>query len=122
MSPAGTLQSIVAPFSVADGTGKSLGTVVAEKCFYPNQDQPATEVGIRSTPMADLYIIVQSADPTKQIASIALILNPGVFWIWVGALITLIGGVIVGWPQRVARQAREMISDAERLVSTAAAE
>ncbi len=114
--------SIIVPFEVTDGSGKDLGTVVSEKSFYPNQDQPATEVGIRSTPMADLYIIVQSADPSKQIASIALILNPAVFWIWVGALITLIGGVIVGWPQRVAKQAKEVIADAERLVSTAAAE
>ena len=110
--------SILAPFRVTDASGKDLGTIVAEKSFFPNQEQPATEVGIRSTPAADLYIILQSADPGRRVAAVTFILNPGVFWIWLGALILLAGGVIVGWPQRQASDETKEVPDARRLASS----
>jgi len=90
---------LVGSFGLRRG-GEDLGGVRALKCQYANQEQPATEVAIRSTPAADLYIIMQSADPTDRVASVALLVNPGVFWIWFGALVVLAGGVIVGWPER----------------------
>jgi cytochrome c-type biogenesis protein CcmF len=86
--------------------------------MYVNQEQPTTEVGIRSSTREDLYVILESVDPETGIASIALIVNPGMFWIWVGALIVLGGGVIVGWPSRRPAPAlvTEEVSDEPRRV------
>ena len=100
--------SVIGMFEVSDAaTGKPLGTVRAEKNMFANQEQPTTEVGIRSTVMSDLYVILESADPSKQVASVALLINPGVFWIWAGALILLGGGAIVARPARKARREKE---------------
>ncbi len=94
--------SVIATFGVKDGGGRDLGDVRAEKSMYENQEQPTTEVGIRSTIISDLYIILAAVEPGERTASVALIINPGVFWIWTGALILLAGGVIVALPRRKA--------------------
>jgi cytochrome c-type biogenesis protein CcmF len=105
-------QGVIASIAVSDAsTGKSLGIVKTERSMYLNQDQPATEVGIRSTPVEDLYLIVQSADTTQQVGSFAFLVNPGVFWIWVGALVLLVGGLVVAWPRR---QAKRETTEVER--------
>ncbi|HSL14643.1 MAG TPA: heme lyase CcmF/NrfE family subunit [Actinomycetota bacterium] len=109
--------AMIATFSVADAdSGERLGDLRAERAFYVNQDQPTTEVGIRSTPLADLYVILESADPAEGVASIAVLINPGVFWIWVGAIVMLIGGLVVGWPQRRQPPLVEEVTDATRRV------
>jgi cytochrome c-type biogenesis protein CcmF len=108
-----TRQTIVGTFGLRDPSGRDLGTVDAEKSFYPNQDQPATEVGIRSTPWADLYIILSDPDPARQIAAVSYLVNPGMYWIWLGALIVVIGGVIVGWPSTRRSETKEVPDAAE---------
>jgi cytochrome c-type biogenesis protein CcmF len=111
--------SIIGSFAVAGADGKAIGTIVSEKSMYPNQDQPVTEVGIRSSLTADLYIIIQAADPATRVASVAYVINPGVFWIWFGALVVLVGGSISAWPQRARTKTKE-VPDEARLVSSEA--
>ncbi|MBI4728849.1 MAG: heme lyase CcmF/NrfE family subunit [Acidobacteria bacterium] len=81
-------------------SGASLGSMRAERNSYENQEQPTTEVGIRSTPVEDLYVILESADPAKRVASFAFLVNPAVFWIWFGGVIMMAGGLLVAWPER----------------------
>jgi cytochrome c-type biogenesis protein CcmF len=83
--------------------------------MYENQDQPTSEVGIRSTPLADLYVILESADPETGVVTVEALVNPGVFWIWVGGIVLLAGGVIAAWPRRAPRD------DVERLLTEAEA-
>jgi cytochrome c-type biogenesis protein CcmF len=105
--------SMIAVLGVKQDGGEDLGTIRSERSIHANQEQPTTEVGIRSTLIADLYIILQSADPTERVASLVLLVNPGVFWIWAGGLIVLAGGVIVGWPgQRPAKEPKEVTHEA----------
>ena len=92
--------STIATFGVQDGGGHDLGDVIAEKNMYANQEQPTTEVGIRSTVVSDLYIILAAVDSTAGTASVALLINPGMFWLWTGALILIAGGIIVARPRR----------------------
>ncbi len=97
--------STIATLAVSDASGgRDLGTIRTERNVYTNQEQPTTEVGIRATPAEDLYVILQSADLTGRVASLVVLVNPGVFWIWAGAMVLLAGGVIVGWPERSRRK------------------
>jgi cytochrome c-type biogenesis protein CcmF len=107
-------ETVIATFGIRDANGRSLGTVDAEKSFFAEQQQPATEVGIRSTPMADIYIILTTPDSQKRVAAVSYLINPGMYWIWFGGLIVIAGGVVVGWPQRRRREVPREVSDVAR--------
>jgi cytochrome c-type biogenesis protein CcmF len=91
--------------------GESAGALTTEKRHYLVNQQQATEVGIRSTPLEDLYVILagledmQGAadnDPDSQRATFRFLVNPLVGWIWYGGLIISIGTLIALWPGRPA--------------------
>ena len=104
--------TVVGFFRIRDADGKDLGVVRSEKSFYAAQEQPSTEVGIRSTPMADIYIILTTPDVQKRIAAVSYLINPGMYWVWLGGLVVVAGGVIVGWPQRRRREEPKEVLDA----------
>jgi cytochrome c-type biogenesis protein CcmF len=109
--------TVIGTFGVRDAGGKDLGTVDAEKSFYVDREQPSTEVGILSTPGADIYIILSEPDPQGQTAAISYLVNPGMYWIWLGALLVVAGGIIVGWPQSRRREdPREVTDETDQLV------
>jgi cytochrome c-type biogenesis protein CcmF len=99
--------AIVGIFGLKDADGRDLGTIRAEQAMYENQQQ-VTEVGMRSTPAADVYVVMNGADTNTGVATVDLFLEPGVFWLWLGMAIVLIGGVIAAWPRRANMQAREV--------------
>ncbi len=87
--------------------GKSIGFMSTERRFYPSQGMTTTEVGIRSTPFEDLYLIlgdvkdfegVVANDPGAQQIVAEVQVNPLVGWIWYGGLILTIGSLIALWP------------------------
>jgi cytochrome c-type biogenesis protein CcmF len=101
----GHMRQWIALLSV-DRDGRPLGTMSTERRFYFAQGQPVTEVGIRSTALEDLYIILASLDervgmgndPDFQRATFQVMVNPLVPWIWYGGLILAFGTLIGLWP------------------------
>jgi cytochrome c-type biogenesis protein CcmF len=83
--------------------GKPMGIITTEKRQYIDSQgrelfKPITEVGIRSTAKQDTYIVLAGlAD--KDTAALEIRFNPLVVWVWIGGFITMIGGLIVMWPQ-----------------------
>ncbi|HSH76606.1 MAG TPA: heme lyase CcmF/NrfE family subunit [Longimicrobiales bacterium] len=90
--------------------GEPQGILTTEKRQYTTQDMgspPMTEVGIKSYPLEDLYLILSelddmqgavSADSEAQGLYLQVLVKPLVSWIWLGCLI-LAGGTIIGlWP------------------------
>lgn len=88
---------------------RELGLMTSEKRFYSTQpDQPTTEVGIHSTPVEDLYLILAAVDDVQgvarndarsQRATFRILVNPLVSWIWYGGLVMAVGGLIALWPE-----------------------
>ena len=68
---------------------------------------------IRSTPVEDLYVILSSADLSKHVASLEVIVNPAVFWVWIGAIVILLGGLIVAMPRRTVRREVAEVANAQ---------
>jgi cytochrome c-type biogenesis protein CcmF len=71
------------------------------------------EVGIRSTPLEDLYIILADAedlegmvanDPGAQRIITEIQINPLVGWIWYGGIVLTIGSLIALWPAAEVRK------------------
>jgi cytochrome c-type biogenesis protein CcmF len=95
----------IATLSVAKD-GVFVGSLNTERRLYLAQGQPVTEVGIRSSFLEDLYVILATldeqvgsgTDPRFHRATFQVLVNPLVPWIWYGGLILALGTLIALWP------------------------
>jgi len=78
--------------------GKKIDTLKPEKRFYKKPQQPTTEVAIRSTLGADLYMVLGSFDQDTKLATLQVYINPLVSFLWYGGLVMAFGTAIVIWP------------------------
>ena len=94
--------------------GRTVDTLRPEKRFYKKQEQPTTEVAIRSTLGSDLYLVLGSYDEETGMATILAYLNPLISFLYWGGLMLVIGTAVVIWPPRaVAREPANASSAAE---------
>ena len=82
--------------------GRELGGLEPKKLFYPNNQEPGTEVAIMGGLARDIYVILAGWDDTMA-ASFQVMVNPLVAWIWIGGFVLVFGTIFSLWPQ--ARQA-----------------
>jgi len=83
--------------------GVSIGRITSEKrqhrdSFGRNTFEPSTEVAIRSNLREDLYVVYAGSVNGTDAATYAITINPLVMWVWLGAGILIIGGLITMWP------------------------
>jgi cytochrome c-type biogenesis protein CcmF len=78
--------------------GKPIVLMQPAKLFYKRPQQPATRVAIRSTPAADLYVVLAGIDDATGLTTFQVFLTPLVFWLWAGGLIMALGTVVAMWP------------------------
>jgi len=74
--------------------GKLEALLFPEKRFYPVQQMPTTEAGIHSGITRDLYVVL--GDPVDGGAQWAVrsYVKPWANWIWLGALVMSLGGLV----------------------------
>jgi cytochrome c-type biogenesis protein CcmF len=81
--------------------GAAIGQMRPAKWFFRKREQePTTEVAIRRGVAEDLYIVMPAFDLKDQSASLHIVVNPLVNWIWVGFGIMAIGTGIALLPER----------------------
>ena len=80
--------------------GREITKLTAGKSFHPSEQQPIAQVGIRSTPWEDLYVILGGVEPDGSAATLKVMVNPMVMWIWLGGLIITFGALITIIPSR----------------------
>lgn len=83
--------------------GKPVGRVAPEKVFFPEFQQPTTEVSILSSFKEDLYVVLSSWDNGGEEATIKVNINPLMAWMWIGGYILVIGTLFAVWPGRGSR-------------------
>jgi cytochrome c-type biogenesis protein CcmF len=71
----------------------------AKFVFNTHPDMPTSEVSIISTLREDLYTVMASVSPTTRVAHLKAFVTPLVLWIWLGAVILIIGTAIGMWPE-----------------------
>ena len=87
--------------------GDEVATLTPERRAYPVEGDTTTEAAIHTTWFADIYAVVGDGDPESG-WTVRLYHNPLVPWIWVGAVIMVLGGLVslsdrrhrVGVPER----------------------
>ncbi|MCL5256197.1 MAG: heme lyase CcmF/NrfE family subunit [Chloroflexi bacterium] len=93
---------------VYNQAGQQIDTMLPKKEMYQNQDQPYTEVAIRSTLSEDLYLILGGWDTNGASATFKVLINPLIMWIWIGGVVLSLGALISMWPGR--QEARRLES------------
>jgi len=82
-----------------------VGSLDPRMNFYRTQDQPVPTPAVRSRPSGDVYINLMAYKPDGSAATLRVIVEPFVPWIWIGGLIVAMGAMVSAWPvkRRVAR-------------------
>ncbi len=91
--------------------GEIVGKISSEKRFYPVQNAHTTEAGIRSSLIEDVYVSLGEKQENGSWA-VRSYIKPYANWIWLGALIMTLGGLLslsdrrhrVGAPTRAKKQ------------------
>ena len=92
--------------------GETIALLFPERRWYPVERQPTTEAGIVTLWHGDLYAVLGDPDGSGRWVT-RYYYNPGVAWMWAGALVMALGGLIsvsdrrlrVGAPRRSLRPA-----------------
>lgn len=100
--------------------GTPIGNLTTEQRQYVTADRPMTEVGIRSSFVEDLYLILAaiddlngalSDDAADQGIDLQVLVKPLIGWIWWGTMILAVGSLLALWPsverRRAPQEARE---------------
>ncbi|NOT27109.1 MAG: cytochrome c biogenesis protein CcsA [Acidobacteria bacterium] len=69
--------------------------------FRKHEDQPTTEVAIRRSFAEDIYLVMPAFNLEDQSASMEIVINPLVNWVWVGFGILALGTGIALLPETV---------------------
>ena len=82
--------------------GKSIGELRPAKWSYRGHEEepPRTIVTIKESLLEDLYIILNGTDNAEAVASIKVIINPLVNWVWFGFALLMLGTAIAFLPER----------------------
>jgi len=92
---------LTATLSVYAG-GKRLGTMhPARWVYFKHEGQPTTEVDIRRSAREDLFVVLGDHDGRLDAATLKVIVNPLVNWIWIGFVLLTLGTVIAMAPTRL---------------------
>jgi len=92
--------------------GDFVAELFPERRVYPVTRMPTTEAAIRSNGLSDLYVVIGESN-ADGLWTVRLYHNPLVPWIWFGAVIMSVGGLVsladrrlrVGAPARQSRDA-----------------
>jgi cytochrome c-type biogenesis protein CcmF len=89
-----------AVIKVQTPAGKTL-TITPRSDYYAVQQQSVTVPGEWNTVKGDLYIVLVDWQPlSASSATFRIYWNPLIFWLWAGAVVLILGGLIAFWPDR----------------------
>jgi cytochrome c-type biogenesis protein CcmF len=96
----GQKQMVTAHLTVFQGDREVRKIYPAKWYFRKHEQEPTTEVGIWRRPSEDLYVVMAAFDLKDQSASLHVVVNPLVNWIWFGFGIMALGTGIALLPER----------------------
>lgn len=72
--------------------------------YYRTSDQPIATPAVRSRPDRDVYVNLMAFERDGSRATFRVLIEPLVFWIWLGGGIVGLGAVVALWPARRRRR------------------
>ncbi len=83
---------VEAAFSVGKG-GSISGVMRPRLNYYPNSQQPIGTPSVRTRPGGDLYLSLMAYAQDGSTATVNVIFNPMIVWIWIGGGIVTLGAL-----------------------------
>jgi cytochrome c-type biogenesis protein CcmF len=80
--------------------GNAYATLSPRMNYYPTSQAPVPTPDVRSTLLGDTYMNLMAFQQDGSNATIKVILEPLVPWIWLGGGIICLGAVLSAWPTR----------------------
>jgi cytochrome c-type biogenesis protein CcmF len=82
--------------------GREAGTLFPRLNYYTSRagEAPITTPGVRSRADNDLYVNLLAFAQDGSTATLDVIVEPLVVWIWIGSFIVAFGALITMWPRR----------------------
>jgi cytochrome c-type biogenesis protein CcmF len=68
--------------------------------FYRSSQQPIASPAVASSLTKDLYLTLMAFDQEENHATVRVIVNPAVAWLWIGGGVMGLGALIAVWPRR----------------------
>ena len=85
---------IGATLDVLGQDGAVIGSIEPRMNFYHVSDQPVPTPDVRSSLKGDLYVNLSAFEPNGANATVKVIVEPLVPWIWFGGLVMVLGAII----------------------------
>lgn len=86
---------------ITDARGNVLGELHPRIDYYPDAQQNMTIPGERATLRDDLYVLLVDWQPAGvNGATFKIFVNPLINWLWIGALVFLVGIIVTVLPER----------------------
>ena len=97
-------------------SGELLSTIHPRRNIYDkNPEMPTSEVGLRTTLVEDVYVVLNGWENNGQMATFTIYVNPLTVWMWIGGVLLVLGTLIAAWPH----PARRRSETAERVAYAA---
>ena len=99
-----------------------IATLRPQLNFHRNWDQPQSEIAIRTSMRSDVYVVLAGLDDDGDEIVLRLHNNPLVAWVWTGAAVAVLGGLLAALLRRRRREGPDDLDlEAQTADSTAAA-
>ena len=95
--------SRVANFEITKN-GRDLGKAAPRLNHYKKMNQAIGTPTVISGWDEDLYLSLVQVDPEAKMASLSVVVEPLVWWLWFGGGVMLFGSLIAGWPSQRRRE------------------
>jgi cytochrome c-type biogenesis protein CcmF len=80
--------------------GRVFGKIDPRQHFYPSSDQPIPTPAVLTSIRRDIYINLMAFDSEGKSATIRILVEPMVVWIWIGGAVMCLGALIGLWPRK----------------------
>ncbi len=80
--------------------GKYVETLYPARRFYKASRQAQSIIAVHTTPLADLYLVYGGHDPTTGQPILHAYYNPLTIWVWLGAIVLVLGTLVALLPNR----------------------
>jgi cytochrome c-type biogenesis protein CcmF len=79
---------------------KVVGHLEPTQHFYQSSDEPVPTPSVHSTLARDVYVNLMAFQENGSSATLRVLVEPMVIWIWLGGLVVCVGAGIALWPRR----------------------